>query len=112
MLNRYIIERKIPGVGAGSDQDFAAMSKKSNEVLSDLGPKIQWVQSFVTADKVYCEYLAENEDLVRQHAQQGGFPADSILKVSHICDPTTADTDFAELQNQPRTSQNVDIRYS
>lgn len=112
MLNRYIIERKIPGVGAGSQEDFAAMSKKSNEVLSSLGPKIQWVQSFVTDDKVYCEYLAENEDLVREHAKLGGFPADSISKVSHICDPTTADSDFSELQNRPNATQNVDLRYS
>lgn len=112
MLNRYIIERKIPGVGSGSDQDFAQMAGKSNEVLSALGPKIQWVQSFVTPDKVYCEYLAENEDLVREHAKQGGFPADSILKVEHVCDPTTADTDFSALNTENKNSQNINIQYS
>lgn len=112
MLNRYIIERKMPGVGAGSEKDFAQMAGKSNEVLTALGPKIQWVQSFVTDDKVYCEYLAENEDLVREHAKQGGFPADSIAKVSHVCDPTTADTDFSALKTEARGSQDVNIKYS
>jgi hypothetical protein len=100
MLNRYIIERKMPGVGGGSDKDFANMATKSNEVLSTLGPKIQWVQSFVTGDKVYCEYLAENEDLVREHAKLGGFPADSIAKVSHVCDPTTAESDFSAVEGK------------
>lgn len=103
MLNRYIIERKIPGVGASSDADFAKIAGKSNEVLSSLGPKIQWLQSYVTDDKIYCEYLAENEDIVREHAKLGGFPADSVSKVTHICDPTTATDDFAELKT-PRTS--------
>ena len=98
MLNRYIIERKMPGVGAGSNTDFAQMAGKSNEVLSSMGPKIQWLQSYVTNDKVYCEYLAENEDVVREHAKLGGFPADSIAKVTHICDPTTATDDFQELK--------------
>lgn len=100
MLNRYIIERKMPGVGAGSNQDFKDMATKSNKVLTSLGPKIQWVQSFVTGDKVYCEYLAENENIVREHAKLGGFPADSIAKVNHICDPTTASDDFSELKGK------------
>lgn len=112
MLNRYIIERKIPGVGSGSDKDFAAMAEKSNDVLSSLGPKIQWVKSFVTADKVYCEYLAENEDLVREHAKKGGFPADSVQKVSHICDPTSAENDFSALESQKAPSKNVNIQLS
>ena len=98
MLNRYIIERKIPGVGEGSKQDFINMAEKSNKVLTSLGPKIQWVQSFVTEDKVYCEYLAENESVVREHAKLGGFPADSIAKVNHVCDPTTANEDFDVLK--------------
>jgi hypothetical protein len=105
MLNRYIIERNIKGVGAGADKDFANMAEKSNEALSALGPKIQWLQSFVTDDKVYCEYLAENEDLVRQHAKLGGFPADSVAKVTHICDPTTARDDFAELRSKQTTQR-------
>lgn len=99
MLNRYIIERNMKGVGGGSDSDFANMAEKSNEVLGTLGPKIQWVQSFVTNDKVYCEYLAESEDLVREHAKLGGFPADSIAKVSHVCDPTTAENAFTDLKH-------------
>ena len=111
MLNRYIIERNITGVGDGSDKDLAQMAGKSNEVLNALGPKIQWVQSFITKDKVYCEYLAENEDLVREHAKLGGFPADSISKVSHVCDPTTAETDFAALKTESG-SQDVNIQYS
>lgn len=111
MLNRYIIERKIPGVGQGSEQDFSNMANKSNNVLSSLGSDIQWVKSFVTDDKVYCEYLAENEELVREHAKLGGFPADSVLKVSHICDPTTAETDFSALKNRAQ-GENVNIQLS
>ena len=100
MLNRYIIERKMPGVGGSSNDDFAKMAGKSNEVLTSLGPKIQWLQSYITDDKVYCEYLAENEDVVREHAKLGGFPADSIAKVTHICDPTTATDDFSVLRDK------------
>ncbi len=108
MLNRYIIERKMPGVGAGSDTEYSDMANKSNKVLDTLGSKIQWLKSYVTADKVYCEYLAENEELVKEHAKQGGFPADSIAKVTHICDPTTATDDFAELRSKATgTDQNV-----
>ncbi len=104
MLNRYIIERNINGVGAGSDSDFSNMAGKSNEVLATLGSKIQWLKSYVTDDKVYCEYLAENEDVVREHAKLGGFPADSVAKVTHICDPTTATDDFSELRS-PQSPQ-------
>ena len=109
MLNRYIVERKMPGVGSGSMQDFTNMAEKSNQVLSSMGPKIQWVKSFVTGDKVYCEYLAENENLVREHAKQGGFPADSISKVSHICDPTTANEDFDALRNSQSTKEHTSM---
>ncbi|MBA2403779.1 MAG: DUF4242 domain-containing protein [Bdellovibrionales bacterium] len=108
MLNRYIIERNMPGVGAGTDQDFSQMAGKSNQVLNDLGSNIQWVHdlgsniqwvhSYITDDKVICEYLAENEDLVRQHAKLGGFPADKIMKVKHVCDPTTAEDDFSAIK--------------
>lgn len=107
MLNRYIIERKIPGVGAGSKQDFIDMAEKSNKVLTSLGPKIQWVQSFITEDKVYCEYLAENENIVREHAKLGGFPADSIAKVNHVSDPTTENEDFDVLR-EAKTSEHED----
>lgn len=103
MLNRYIIERKIPGVGAGSNKDYVDMAEKSNEALKSLGPDIQWVQSFVTDNKVYCEYLAKNEDLLREHARLGGFPADKIAKVSHVCDPTTANEDFDVLKESKKS---------
>lgn len=103
MLNRYIIERNMKGVGSGSDTDYKTMASKSNEALNKLTPQIQWIKSFVTADKVYCEYLAENEDVVREHARLGGFPADSVSKVTHICDPTTAEDDFTELRT-PKSS--------
>lgn len=100
MLNRYIIERNISGVGRGSEDDFSKMAGKSNEVLNALGPKILWVKSYVTNDKVYCEYLAENEDLVREHAKRGGFPADRISEVTHICDPASAKDDFEALKSR------------
>lgn len=112
MLNRYIIERKMPGVGSGSNADFSQMAGKSNEVLSSLGPKIQWLQSYVTDDKVYCEYLAESEDIVREHAKLGGFPADSVSKVTHICDPTTASDDFEELKFPKSSTGHVNVMNS
>jgi len=105
MLNRYIIERNMTGVGAGSEADFEAMAGKSNEVLGTLGSKIEWQQSYVTDDKVYCVYLADNEDLVREHERLGGFPADKILKVTHLCDPTTAKDDFESLKKTSATPE-------
>lgn len=105
MLNRYIIERDIPGVGASTREDFVQMAGKSNNVLDTLGTKIQWVQSYVTNDKIYCEYLAENEDLVQEHAKLGGFPANRISKVTQICDPTTAADDFSALRERPQTPE-------
>lgn len=106
MLNRYIIERKIPGIGGSSEADLAKIASKSNEVLDSLGSKkIQWIQSYVTDDKVYCEYFAENEDVVREHAKLGGFPADNISKVTHICDPTTANSDFDILKGKKSTER-------
>jgi hypothetical protein len=111
MLNRYIIERKMPGVGAGSEQDFTQMAEKSNKVLGSLGPKIQWVQSFITGDKVYCEYLAEDENVVREHAKMAGFPADSVAKVTHICDPTTANEEFGMMKN-PKNSKQENVLHS
>lgn len=105
MLNRYIIERNMPGVGAGTDADFGKMAGKSNEVLTSLGPTIQWVKSFITNDKVYCEYLAESEDVIREHAKTAGFPADNISKVTHVCDPTTSTDEFSYMKgdNAQRT---------
>jgi len=90
-LPRYVIEREIPGAGKLSPQELQAISQKSCSVLDQLGPKIQWEQSFVTGDKIYCVYIASNEQLVREHARQGGFPANSVAEVKSIIDPTTAE---------------------
>lgn len=90
-MPKYIIERSIPGAGQLSAEQLQGISQKSCGVLNQLGPKIQWVQSYVTGDKVYCVYIAPNADLVREHATQGGFPADSIAEVKTIIDPTTAE---------------------
>lgn len=90
-MPRYVIEREIPGAGKLSEQELQAISQKSCGVLSNLGPQIQWVQSYVTDDKVYCVYIAPNEEMVREHATQGGFPANRISEVKSVIDPTTAE---------------------
>jgi hypothetical protein len=90
-MPRYVIERDIPGAGKLSAQELRDISLKSCGVLDKLGSKIQWVQSFVTGDKVYCIYIAPSEDLVREHARQGGFPANRISEVKAVIDPTTAE---------------------
>lgn len=90
-MPKYVIERDIPDAGKMSAEDLGAVSQKSCAVLRNLGPEIQWVQSFVTDDKIYCVYIARDEQLVREHAQQGGFPANRISQVRSIIDPTTAE---------------------
>lgn len=90
-MPRYIIEREIPGAGSLSPQELRAISQKSCGVLSTMGPKIQWIQSYVTGDKVYCEYIAQDEKMVREHAEKGGFPANRISAVTSIIDPTSAE---------------------
>jgi hypothetical protein len=90
-MPKYVIERSIPGVGGSTPQDLQAISQKSCNVLEEMGPRVQWVESFVTQDKVYCIYNAENEDAVREHARKGGFPADSVARVMSRIDPTTAE---------------------
>lgn len=90
-MPKYLIEREIPGAGNLKAEELQAISQKSCGVLQGLGPKIQWVQSYVTDDKVYCVYIAPNEELVREHAQQGGFPANAVHRVRGIIDPTTAE---------------------
>ena len=90
-MPRFVIEREIPGAGKLSPQELQAIAQKSCSVLDQLGPKIQWVQSFVTGDKIYCVYVAPDEQLVREHARQGGFPANSVAEVTSIIDPTTAE---------------------
>ena len=91
-MPRYVIERSIPGVGNASVQELQAVSQTSCNVLQELGPEIQWIHSYVTGDKVYCVYIAPNEDLIREHASRGGFPADSIAEVKTVIDPTTAES--------------------
>ncbi len=90
-MPKYIIEREIPQAGNLSAEDLQSISQKSCGVLQSMGPQIQWVQSYVTADKIYCVYIAPNEDAVREHAQQGGFPANSVAAIKTIIDPTTAE---------------------
>jgi len=90
-MPKYVIERELPGAGKLSSQELQAISQKSCGVLSNLGPSIQWLQSYVTDDKIYCVYIAPNEEMVREHANQGGFPANKISEVRTIIDPTTAE---------------------
>ncbi|WP_306532568.1 DUF4242 domain-containing protein [Geobacter sp.] len=90
-MPKYVIERDLPGAGKLSPQDLQAISQKSCSVLSGLGPQIQWVQSFVTDDKIYCIYIAPNKEMVLEHAKQGGFPANSVAEVRTVIDPTTAE---------------------
>ena len=90
-MPKYVIEREIPDAGKLSADQLQAISQKSCGVLRNLGPQIQWVESYVTDDKVYCVYIAPNEEMVREHAKQGGFPANRISEVKKAIDPTTAE---------------------
>jgi len=90
-MPKYVIERDIPGAGKLSPQELRAISQKSCGVLSGMGPQIQWVQSYVTDDKIYCVYIAPNEKMVREHARQGGFPANRVSLVKNMIDPTTSE---------------------
>lgn len=88
-MPRYVIEREIPDAGNLSAEELRGISEKSNSVLLEMGPQIQWVESFVTANKIYCIYIAENENMVKEHAKKGGFPANVISQVVTKIDPTT-----------------------
>ena len=90
-MPKFVIEREIPGAGKLSAQELQGISGKSCSVLKDLGPQIQWLHSYVTGDKIYCVYIAPSEELVREHAKRGGFPANKVSKVTTIIDPTTAE---------------------
>ena len=90
-MPKYVIEREIPGAGKLTREQLHAVSQTSCGVLSKMGPQIQWVESFVTDDKIYCVYLAPNEEMVREHAKQGGFPANRVSEVRTMIDPTTAE---------------------
>ncbi len=90
-MPKYVIEREIPDAGNMTPQDLKAVSQTSCGVLQKLGPQIQWLHSYVTGDKIYCVYIAPNEELIREHAQQGGFPANRISEIKSVIDPTTAE---------------------
>lgn len=90
-MPEYVIEREMPGVGKLGQDDLKAASQTSCSVLRDLGPQIQWVQSYVTDNKIYCVYRAPNEEIIREHAQRGGFPANKISQVRSTISPTTAE---------------------
>ena len=91
-MPKYVIEREIPGAGKLSREQLQAISQKSCSVLRNLGPQIQWVESYVMDDRIYCVYIAPNEELIREHARLGGFPANRISEVHAIIDPTTAES--------------------
>jgi hypothetical protein len=91
-MPKYVIEREILGAGKLSHDQLQAVSQKSCAVLSKLGPQIQWVESYVMDDRIYCVYIAPNEELIREHARQGGFPANRISEVRTVIDPTTAES--------------------
>ena len=90
-MPKYVIEREIPGAGNLTADQLKGIAQTSCGVLSNMGPQIQWQQSYVTGDKIYCVYIAPNEEMVREHARQGGFPANSVKEVATIIDPTTAE---------------------
>ena len=90
-MPKYVIEREIPGAGKLTALELQGVSETSCDVLRKLGPEIQWLHSYVTGDKVYCVYIAPNEELIREHAQQGGFPANKISEIKTVIDPTTAE---------------------
>jgi cell division inhibitor SulA len=90
-MPKYVIEREIPGAGNLSGNEIQAVAQTSCNVLRNLGPEIQWVESFVTQDKIYCIYIAPNEQMIREHAQQGGFPANRVSEVKRMIDPTSAE---------------------
>ncbi|WP_457281509.1 DUF4242 domain-containing protein [Polaromonas sp. P5_D5] len=90
-MPKFVIERVIPGLGALKPAELQSISQKSCGVLQELGPDVQWVQSYVTGGKMYCIYRAANEELVREHARRGGFPANSVAQITTVIDPTTAE---------------------
>ena len=90
-MPKFVIEREFPGAGNLTTDDLRGVSLKSNEVIEKMSPNIQWIQSYITNDKIYCVYNAKTEDLVRDHAQQAGFPADVVSQVSTVIDPITSE---------------------
>ncbi len=99
-MPKYIIERELPGAGNLSNEEIQGISQKSCEVLNNLGPQIQWVESYVTDDKIYCVYVAPNKEMIKNHAKEGGFPANSIEEVKRMIDPTSAEAAGLKNSNQ------------
>ena len=91
-MPKYVIERHIPGCGSWNAEQLRGVARKSNEVLNAMGPRIQWVHSYVTDDTIYCVYIAPDEEMIREHATQGGFPADRVTQIRNIFDPTSAES--------------------
>ncbi len=91
-MPKFLIEREFPGAGSLSGKELQEISQTSCGVLQKMGPQIQWVQSYVTGDKIYCVYIAPNEEMIREHARQGGFPVNSVSEIKSVIDPTTAET--------------------
>jgi hypothetical protein len=92
-MPKFVIERSIPQVGSLGDSDYSDIATKSCKVLASMGPRIQWLHSYITDDKIFCVYIADNAETVRKHAEQGGFPADNICEVKRMIDPTTANAE-------------------
>jgi hypothetical protein len=92
-MPKYIIEREIKGAGNFTQEQLRGIAQKSCDVLNEMGPKIQWLHSYVTKDKIYCVYIAPNEEIVREHARKGGFPANSVAEVKSVIDPVTSEMD-------------------
>ena len=90
-MPKYVIERELPGAGQLTEAELAGIAQKSNQVIAGLGPEIRWLTSYVTSDKIYCVYVAPDEDILEEHARCGGFPADRISRVSETIDPSTAE---------------------
>jgi hypothetical protein len=90
-MPKYVIERDLPGAGDLSTQQLREISQKSNKVIADLGPEIHWLHSYVTDDKLYCVYVAPDEDIILEHARCGGFPANKVTKLATMIDPSTGD---------------------
>lgn len=105
MLKKYIIERNVPGAGASSAEQVQQMTAKSNSVLAKLGPKIQWRESYVTDDKIFCVYMAENKELIKEHARLAGFPADKITEVKMVMDPTSENLENYQSSAKESTSE-------
>ena len=94
-MPKFIIEREMPGVGGLSDGDYTGAAQKSCDVLRAMGPEVQWIQSYVTGDKIFCVYHAADEKMIREHAERSGFPANKITKVERVIDPATAEAGAA-----------------